>query len=484
MKQKAILTLTTVIGLALALGVFTGLTLARDGIWAPVDDTGPTVISYQGEVLVDGEPYTGTGYFKFAVVNALENYTFWSNDGTSVNGAEPTSAVDLSVADGVFSVLLGNPLENNMTEPLAADVFADRGRRLHIWFSSDVGGPFTDLGTTLVAAVPYALNAETLDGMDGSYYDQHYDNLIVVAKSGGDYTSIQAAVDSITDNDEFNRYLVWVAPGAYSEIVTLKPYVSLQGAGTGTTVLISTASGGTAASGATLTMAEYTSLRDMTVVVTGTGTVKAAIYMSDIPSDTVMIADAAILASGGATTYGVYNSHASPLIMDTSITAEGTGEGTGIFNHYSEATIWNVIVHGQGDDGYGIRNTEFVGDGPTIRDTIVTGRGDADDGYGIYNNQAVNTIRGSVVSGEGVDKGRGVHSFTDGQTYTTTIDSCQLSGSGFASGFALSATNLTTVINVGSSLLDGGVGSTAIVHCVFAYDETYTALDGNCQPIP
>ncbi len=107
MKQKSILALVLGIGLALALGLVAGLALARDQ--ASTDsETIPTVVSYQGEVLVDGQPYNGTGYFKFAVVNTPGAYTYWSNDGTSTGGSEPTSAEALSVEDGLFAVLLGN----------------------------------------------------------------------------------------------------------------------------------------------------------------------------------------------------------------------------------------------------------------------------------------------------------------------------------------------------------------------------------------
>src|SRR5438874_8643279 len=44
-----------------------------------------------------------------------------------------------------------------------------------------------------------------------------YSNVIVVAKSGGDFNSVQQALGSILDNSPTNRYLVWVAPGAYTE---------------------------------------------------------------------------------------------------------------------------------------------------------------------------------------------------------------------------------------------------------------------------
>jgi hypothetical protein len=38
-------------------------------------------------------------------------------------------------------------------------------------------------------------------------------HVIVVAKAGGDFTSVKAALYSITDNSPTNRYLLWVEPG-------------------------------------------------------------------------------------------------------------------------------------------------------------------------------------------------------------------------------------------------------------------------------
>src|SRR5438477_4092708 len=76
-----------------------------------------------------------------------------------------------------------------------------------------------------------------------------YSNVIVVARSGGDFNSVQQALSSIHDNSPTNRYLVWVAPGTYTETgtVLMKPYVDIEGAGEGPTKIVSfTSSTGTA----------------------------------------------------------------------------------------------------------------------------------------------------------------------------------------------------------------------------------------------
>ena len=187
---------------------------------APLAQGGaPAVVSYQGEVRVGVDPYTGNGYFKFAVVNAAGNGTSWSNDGTSAGGGEPISAVQLAVSDGLFSVLLGDTTLGGMTQALTAGVFSQPNRYLRVWFSSD-NVTFSRLTPdTRISAVPYALqaqeaaDADTVDGLHASELGAHYQNVVIVAKSGGDYSSVQAAIDSISDAAASNPYLVWVAQG-------------------------------------------------------------------------------------------------------------------------------------------------------------------------------------------------------------------------------------------------------------------------------
>lgn len=136
----------------------------------------PPVANYQGRVLVQATPYTGMGYFKFALVNAAGNQTYWSNDGSAAGGSEPTHAVTLSVSGGLFQVLLGDTSVSGMSQALSAEVFTEPDRYLRVWFSAD-GSAFTQLSPDRrVAASPYALQAATaqeadlLDGRHGNEF--------------------------------------------------------------------------------------------------------------------------------------------------------------------------------------------------------------------------------------------------------------------------------------------------------------------------
>jgi hypothetical protein len=139
---------------------------------APEGVTVPTFVSFQGRVLVSGSPYNGVGYFKFAVVNAAGNVTYWSNDGTDSSADAPSASVPLTVANGLFTVLLGDTTLDGMKAPLSASVFAAADRRLRVWFSTTgLTGSFEQFSPDYaIGAVPFALNAETLDGLDSNAF--------------------------------------------------------------------------------------------------------------------------------------------------------------------------------------------------------------------------------------------------------------------------------------------------------------------------
>lgn len=124
---------------------------------APVGAQVPQLINYQGRVVQGGTNFNGTGSFKFALVNAAGNVTFWSNDGTSAAGSQPTAAISLSVVNGLYAVLLGDATIPNMTV-IPSTVFNNADVRLRVWFN---GGPGFQLLSPdqRIAAVGYALMA-------------------------------------------------------------------------------------------------------------------------------------------------------------------------------------------------------------------------------------------------------------------------------------------------------------------------------------
>jgi hypothetical protein len=174
---------------------------------SPLVDTAPTLVSYQGRVTVSGVPHNGTGYFKFAVVNAAGTTSYWSNDGTSVNGGQPTANVPLSVSSGLFNVLLGDTTQAGMTSALNASVFNASDRRLRVWFATAAGGPYTQLSPDRrIGSTPYALNAETLDGQDSAAFSlathNHYGQ--VWTGVGGTGLSVTGAATGVSGNGTLN----------------------------------------------------------------------------------------------------------------------------------------------------------------------------------------------------------------------------------------------------------------------------------------
>ncbi len=118
----------------------------------------PQLISYQGRVVVNGANFSGGGQFRFALVNAAGNTTYWSNDGSSAGGSQPASAVPITVASGLYSVLLGDSALTNMTA-IPPSVFNNSDVRLRVWFDDGTHGTQQLTPDQRIAAVGYAVIA-------------------------------------------------------------------------------------------------------------------------------------------------------------------------------------------------------------------------------------------------------------------------------------------------------------------------------------
>jgi hypothetical protein len=89
--------------------------------------------------------------------------TYWSNDGTSVAGSEPSAAVSVPVSNGLFTVVLGDTTLANMAA-LDASVFFEPKLQLRIWFSDGVNG-FAALNPPQdLTPAPYAIIAGAVSG--------------------------------------------------------------------------------------------------------------------------------------------------------------------------------------------------------------------------------------------------------------------------------------------------------------------------------
>ena len=73
------------------------------------------------------------------------------------------------------------------------------------------------------------------------------------------FSTIQEAINSITDASASNRYIIKITPGAYNEAVTMKEYADIEGSGQDNTIITSSAP-------VTLSAANNTKIKNMKII--------------------------------------------------------------------------------------------------------------------------------------------------------------------------------------------------------------------------
>ncbi len=188
------------------------------------------MFNYQGRVLVQGVPYSGTGRMKAAILATTGTYTvsLWSNDGTSVGGNEPTNSFDVSVTAGVFDVMMGDTTVSGMAAIPAIMFNRNDELKVRVWFNDGVHG-YQQLSPDRRLTNPRRL------GLTEVHSETH---LYVNAATGNDINSgltattgpkktIQAAVDMIPSR-LCNNVTIDVAEGTYRESVTIAGVVAAE----------------------------------------------------------------------------------------------------------------------------------------------------------------------------------------------------------------------------------------------------------------
>jgi hypothetical protein len=335
--------------------------------------------TYQGQLKRDGRPVNDDCEMAFRLYDGLGGIQV----GTAITHT-------VSVSNSLFTVNLD-----------FSDVFTGDERWLGIRVMCPGDSSYADLGQQKLSGAPYALYARSTGALQGhpvtatlpatnqvlkwngsvwSPATSQPANVIVVAKSDGDFTSIQAALDSITGTAE-NRYLVYVAPGTYSETVRMKEYVDIQGAGELLTRI--TAAGSSSQYSATVTGANDAELRFLTVENTGGANFALAIY--NYVASPRLTHVTAIASGGSNTNYGISNwQSSSPMMTHVTISAsgEGSSDNLGIYNRSSSSpTMTNVIVSAfGGNHAIAVQN---VSSDPTMQEVIALAAGASIYNYGV-----------------------------------------------------------------------------------------------------
>lgn len=97
--------------------------------------------------------------------------TYWSNDGTSLNGSEPAAAVSVTVSNGLFTVVLGDTTQPNMAG-VPASLFNQPALQLRIWFDDGVHGSAALDPAQSLTSTPYAVYANTASNLDNGLFVQ------------------------------------------------------------------------------------------------------------------------------------------------------------------------------------------------------------------------------------------------------------------------------------------------------------------------
>lgn len=272
-------------------------------------------------------------------------------------------------------------------------------------------------------------------------------NIIWVASSGGDFTTVSAALASISDNDATHRYLIKLAPGTYTENngIDMKNYVDIEGSGL--TSVISSTGSGTSGAAVRFSGMIHAELRDVSVTTTGT---RGVFFTSQGDPADARLTNASVTATGVSDfiAYAVALDNGRATISGVTAVAAGASD---------EKTA--IDVRGGA--------TAVIGDSTAT----VTSTGTFDNCYGVRTENSTTTLIDSVVSVTSCNGvATGVHNFAS----TATVDQVRIttdSDSGVNSD-ALTVWNSTatvdrvTATSTGAGTTGSGLylnGATAVI---------------------
>jgi len=380
----------------------------------------PQLVNYQGRVAVGSVNFSGSGQFKFALVNAAGSTTYWSNDGTSAAGSQPTNAVTLTVTNGLYSVLLGDATVANMTA-IPNAVFNNADVRLRVWFNDGSNGFQLLTPDQRIASVGYAMVAGGL--------------------SNGAITSSMIAPGAVGSAQlGTGLTLSGVTTGSFSG--------SLAGTANFASLFTGNLAGDVTGTQSATVVANVGGL-SATGVASGANLANAATN-SNTPG-TIVKRDASGNFSAGAVT-------ADSLTVSTSFVVEPRPASTGSFNNFIGANAGNANVAGTGNTFVGHNSGKAnISGGSNSFFGLNAGQGNISGQLNVFVGQGAGAFNQSGSNNTFVGQGAGFNNTADGNSffgYHAGLTNTSATGNAF---FGVSAGELNTASN--NSFFGSGAGA-------------------------
>ena len=331
----------------------------------------------------------------------------------------------------------------------------------------------TDDNTTYTAGHGLALNGTEFSAV-------HPDNLVVVAKTGGDYDTIQAAINSITDASSANRYLVYIAPGVYNEQVDMKSWVDVQGASQDSVVI--TYGGVSALADGVVTGASNAALSNLTISISGSGTYGNGLY---IPSAAVVsVSDVLISCTSGSYTSGVNGiySGGAVTVRDSEIYVNGSMASLGlwVFGGSFTADHLTIDLNLTGASktvvGANVSGTTRISD--SYIDAYATASGDAARGMTIFGaNSSITIVNTSIIGYATLGNENGIYQDASEGGIVVVIRGSEIRATGGSPIFADTITFYVADTQLAGTAVSPGLGT---ITCAGVYDENYTFSASTC----
>ena len=313
-----------------------------------------------------------------------------------VSGQAPTpNAVTVSLSvDGKVSFY-----NNAGTVDIAVDIVG-----YYVSSSSGPAGPPGPAGAQGPQGQP---GAQGVPGQQGSQGPPGVDpaQVVWVATSGGDFTSVSAALASITDNSSAKPYVIRVAPGRYFEPmgVDMKDYVDIVGSGQASTTIASDSNATMNSTVRVSSSVTHGEIKDVTIVNDGVSFLPAVgVRLTDLGLVSVLrITDVTVeVVAATNDAYGVFVKNSAPFVDGLTTTATGGSNAYAYTNEGSHSTMTNVTALAYGATATNVAISNKAAADPIMDNVTATALGGS-AAYGLLGDTLSNNwIVDSTIKGD------------------------------------------------------------------------------------